>query len=138
MADWSVEIPGHPIAKKRARVVRNKHTGFVHGFNPQRQEEDTFATVIKASGAPYFETEPLKIKIAFVLPVPKSFSKRKRDKALKGVLHPTKRPDLDNYVKFVLDCCNSVLFRDDSQVITIVAKKRYGEVPKTIVEVHVL
>ena len=135
---WKVEIPGNPIAKKRPRVVRNKHTGFVHGFNPQTDDEYTFATVIKTSDPVYYDSEALKIRVTFYLPIPKSFSKKKTKEALEGALYPTKRPDVDNYLKFVLDCCNSVLFRDDSQVVTLIGRKRYSEVPKTVIEVIVL
>ena len=58
------------------------------------------------------------------LPIPKSWSERKRMEALAGALRPPK-PDLDNLVKAVLDGCNKIVYEDDQQVYSIWAKKVY-------------
>ena len=42
-------------------------------------------------------------------------------------IYHTKRPDIDNYVKFYLDCMNKVVYLDDSQVIELSAKKIYND-----------
>lgn len=39
------------------------------------------------------------------------------------------KPDLDKLARAILDACTGVLWVDDSQVITIVARKRYIEPP---------
>lgn len=49
----------------------------------------------------------------------------------RGWIFHTKRPDLDNLIKFVKDCLNGVVYQDDSQVFSIQAEKRYSEDPKT-------
>ena len=56
-------------------------------------------------------------------------SKKKLADALQGVILPAKRPDLDNYVKMVLDACESVVYIDDKQVVRLRASKVYGETP---------
>ena len=61
------------------------------------------------------------------MPIPASISEKKW-KA--GIIH-TKKPDLDNLIKFVKDCANGILWHDDSQVVTIEAAKLYSEEPET-------
>ena len=54
---------------------------------------------------------------------PASWSKKKQAAAIgKGI---TSRPDLDNYIKLVLDALNGVWFKDDSAVTSIMASKVY-------------
>lgn len=63
----------------------------------------------------------------FVMPIPKSLSKRKRE-SLAGTGH-NKRPDLDNLVKAALDAANGVMIEDDSRIWKLIASKEYGECP---------
>jgi Holliday junction resolvase RusA-like endonuclease len=44
----------------------------------------------------------------------------------RGEIQHTKKPDLDNLIKFVKDCLNGVCWVDDSQVVKIDAIKQYG------------
>tara|TARA_R110000796_G_scaffold6882_1_gene24035 strand:- start:163 stop:600 length:438 start_codon:yes stop_codon:yes gene_type:complete len=57
--------------------------------------------------------------------VPASWPKKKQALAYAGAMRP-KRPDLDNVVKAVLDGANNVIYRDDAQVHSIRAMKRYA------------
>uniref|UniRef100_A0A6M3IY95 Putative endodeoxyribonuclease n=1 Tax=viral metagenome TaxID=1070528 RepID=A0A6M3IY95_9ZZZZ len=46
---------------------------------------------------------------------------------------PITKPDLDNYIKTLLDALNGYAFRDDAQVTSLEVKKRFagtGEVPR--------
>ncbi len=70
----------------------------------------------------------MKLEITFKLLRPKSVSAKKRP-------DPITRPDLDNLVKAVKDALNGVLWRDDSQVIELEAKKIYGNPPGVEIEV---
>ena len=40
---------------------------------------------------------------------------------------PTKRPDLDNLLKSVLDALNGVAYNDDSQILEIFTEKKFSE-----------
>lgn len=67
----------------------------------------------------YAEDLPNEIHLIFCLPIPESYSKKKRD-SLHMTPH-TKKPDLDNLVKSVLDAkC-----KNDSHINTIFAQKVY-------------
>lgn len=71
---------------------------------------------------------PLAVTINFVIRQPKT---NKRP-------YPSCRPDLDNYIKGLLDGLNKVVFVDDGQIVDITATKRYGAVPCIIMEVKPL
>jgi Holliday junction resolvase RusA-like endonuclease len=53
-----------------------------------------------------------------------------------GEIYPQVKPDLDNVMKAVLDALNGVVYADDSQVINLVATKRYSTDPRVEVYVH--
>ena len=138
MDEWKFVIRGNPIAKKSTKVYKNKYTGQIHGINEQKEEKVGYAYLIKESNPPFFEKEALKVNVTFVMPIPKSFSKKKRALALERKVWPTKRPDNDNMMKFLMDCFNGILFKDDSQAVIQNSAKVYGVVPKTVIKVFCL
>ncbi len=66
--------------------------------------------------------------ITFVMPVPKSWTKKKKAEHL-GKPHQQK-PDVDNLVKALLDA----IYDDDAHVWDVRATKIWGEVGKIVVE----
>ena len=66
-------------------------------------------------------TGPLRLTVTAWLPMPASIPKKRRASAL-----PSKRPDLDNYIKQVEDALQGYAFKDDAQIVTIEARKRYA------------
>ena len=60
-----------------------------------------------------------------------------RPKSVKAKKRPdmTVKPDLDKLCRTVLDALTGVAYKDDSQVIGIIANKRYGEVEMLHVKV---
>jgi len=65
-----------------------------------------------------FERVPLKVTIEATYKAPKSVNRRKYHMPL---------GDVDNLAKTVLDALNGVLFEDDTQVVDLRVKKRYGD-----------
>ena len=49
---------------------------------------------------------------------------------------PTKKPDLDNVLKAVLDGLNGIAFVDDSQVVNVCMAKHYDLTPRVAVTVR--
>ena len=45
---------------------------------------------------------------------------------LKNTISPTKKPDIDNIVKIVLDAMNELAFKDDTQITKLEVEKIYG------------
>ncbi len=67
-------------------------------------------------------------KICFYLPMPKSWSKKKKE-YMKGTPHQQK-PDLDNLIKSI----NDALLKDDSVVYRFEASKWWGDEGKIIIQ----
>lgn len=69
---------------------------------------------------------PISVSMYFRLPIPKSTPKKRVASLLGGLVRPTKKPDLDNMNKAILDAMNGIVYKDDSQVVTIHSKKVYS------------
>ncbi|MDA7028481.1 RusA family crossover junction endodeoxyribonuclease [Bacillus sp. CLL-7-23] len=80
-----------------------------------------------------FELGALHVDITFVMPIPKSWSKKKQQQSIR-TLH-TKKPDIDNLVKGVFDALNKIAWKDDNQVSKVTACKKYGEKPGIEVQI---
>jgi Holliday junction resolvase RusA-like endonuclease len=48
---------------------------------------------------------------------------------------PTTKPDLDKLIRSILDSMTNIIFRDDNQVVEIIATKEYGD-PGVSIEVR--
>jgi Holliday junction resolvase RusA-like endonuclease len=55
---------------------------------------------------------------------------------LSGFLRPTSRPDTDNYIKSVQDALNGIVWKDDSQVVALIADKWYSDKPRIEIDVR--
>lgn len=72
--------------------------------------------------------EPGALSLVFILPMPSSWSLRKREE-MAGSPH-TSRPDIDNLIKGVLD----TLFEDDAGVWSVSAVKLWGNAGRVEIE----
>lgn len=121
--DFEIEFAvfGVPIPLQRHRVSR----GVI--FNPSRKEQLAFS----ASSRRYIEKPfdgPVEATLLFYFPRPKSHYGTGRNKDILKDNSPiwfTKRKDLDNLIKFVLDSLNGQAYFDDSQIVSIHAYKFY-------------
>src|SRR6266436_7860122 len=108
----TIIIAGPAVAKGRPRVTRR---GFVYTPAATRKYEahGRLAAQLAMNGrAPI--AVPVRAEIVINLPVPASWSGKRRDAALRGDVRPTTRPDADNYVKAALDAINEIVVADDS------------------------
>lgn len=90
---------------------------------------------LQHSNKPLF-SGPLELEIVFFMPIPTSWSKKKKDSFV-GKDHII-RPDLDNLIKLPLDVCNLIIFHDDCIISRICAKKVYDYEPRTELTVRML
>jgi Holliday junction resolvase RusA-like endonuclease len=73
--------------------------------------------------------EPVALEIRALFPIPKSWSKRKRQEVLAGLPHASK-PDADNVLKHLCDILTTLRFwNDDAQVFQKKIGKFYSEEP---------
>ena len=116
----SLNIPGRPIPKARARVTRYS----VYTPKRCRQYEAYVADeAMLAMLGKDLLTGPVEVHARLYLPMPRSWSSRRRERT-RGSLH-TVKPDLDNFLKTLLDAMNTRVFKDDNQVAIIHACKRW-------------
>lgn len=71
----------------------------------------------------------LSVRIEAGMPIPASWSQKKRHAALSGDLAPTGKPDFDNIAKAVGDSLNKIVWHDDSQIIVCAFRKFYSAEP---------
>ena len=130
----TLEVKGKPIAKARPRFARCGK--FVRTYDPQETEEGRFLfEVQKQWSRPPIE-RPLKVRCSFDMPIPKSTSRKKTWAMIYDEIKHTKKPDVSNLLKFVEDCLNGVVWKDDSQIIYLAGGKFYSEEPKTLIMIE--
>jgi Holliday junction resolvase RusA-like endonuclease len=138
----TVYIPGKPFGKQRPRG-RKMGKG-VQLYTPEKtvtEEAYVRAVVVQKVGSPFL-LGPVEVRLMILVPIPKSWSAKKRIEALAtpdsykwlsgvrvGKVLPVGKPDLDNVAKLVLDALNGILWRDDSQVVSLTIIKQYASEP---------
>lgn len=81
---------------------------------------------------------PLRIDLRFYLPPPNGTSKRRREMMYEDEIKFTKRPDIDNLAKSVLDGLNGIAYDDDKQIVELHGRKYYGAMPRVEIEISTL
>ncbi len=85
---------------------------------------------------PFDADEELRANIIAYYPIAKSTSKKKRQQMLAGLIRPTKKPDLDNVIKSILDALNKVAYHDDTQIVSLSMEKFYSDSPRVEVTIN--
>lgn len=82
---------------------------------------------------------PLGLEFIAGMPIPASTSKKDREAMLRGEIAHTRKPDLDNLGKQLLDAMTRAKFwHDDRQVVSLRCSKRYAAAPGWEVAVYSL
>ncbi len=119
----------NPVPKGRPRF--SKIGGFVRSYTPKKTSD--YEIQVKAVAQSAMTREPLETPLAaflyFRLPIPKSYPKKRVQACLSGLERPTKKPDLDNLAKSVLDALNGVVYLDDAQLVSLHITKVYASNP---------
>lgn len=108
-----VFIPGEPVPMARARIAR----GGRGVFTPpkQRKAKLDVQKLLKTLKLEMLDA-PLHVELDFY------FTRAKSNKSA----FVTKRPDLDNLVKLILDAANELVWRDDSIIVSLACSKQYA------------
>ena len=108
-------VPGQPVPKQRARVVNGR------AYTPDRTKGHEQAIIVAAREAGY-RGEP-DAESEFIVLIDFYRSGRRAC-------------DLDNLAKTVLDALNKVVWKDDSQIVTMfIAKHTTEDEPWTDIEI---
>lgn len=123
-------VPGPPRGKARPRVtVRGGHA---HAYTPETTADYEWFVrhCYKGQVGRY---EPMqgavRVEIEATLAIPKSAKRADRAAMMAGEKLPTKKPDVDNIIKIILDALNGLAWADDAQITHVECRKRYGDQP---------
>lgn len=124
-------IPGVPVPKARPRVVRG------HAFTPKKTKdyEALVKDVYRLTVGEYLGDSAIVATIDLYFPIPESYSKSKKRRIAEGEIKHTKRPDVDNCAKAILDALNEIAYKDDSQIVESRIAKHYAIDGETRAEV---
>lgn len=121
----SFTVEGEPVPQGSARAFTPKgwRRPVITSDNPRLKD---WRTVVALAAGNVSETElggeiltgPIRLALTFRLPRPASLAKR--------VTEHTKKPDIDKLCRAIGDALASVIYRDDAQVIELVARKTYA------------
>ncbi len=131
---YEFEIIGDIVGKERPRV--NMYTGMVYTPNRTKDYEMLVQQSFKIK-YPNHETLKgrLSVEIIAYMKIPKNTGKKKTEEMLNNIISPTKKPDVDNIAKSILDAMNKFVFEDDNQVSKVLVEKKYSEVEKAYVKI---
>jgi Holliday junction resolvase RusA-like endonuclease len=128
-------VPGLPQGKGRARFGNGR--AYTPAKTVAYEGLVAMAGHQAMNGRPLIEG-PVYMLVNAFFPIPKSWSKAKREAALTGTVWHTGKPDGDNILKAVGDALNEVAFKDDSQVAFAKITKRYAETARVEVMIEEL
>lgn len=120
------DIAGEPKAKQRPRHGK--------GFTYTPKETVNYENYVKMcyleKNKPMALEGMIQAEIDCFFTIPKSFSKKKQEEAKSYKLRPTKKPDVDNIAKSILDSLNGIAYKDDSQIVDCEIHKYYSSIPR--------
>lgn len=122
------EVPGEPKAKARPRVTRS---GIAFTPKSTVMYENLVKTSFQQSYPDHVPIDQeMEAVITAYFSIPKSASRKKKEFMSSGIINPTKKPDLDNIAKAVLDSLNGIAYKDDSQIVSMMISKKYSDRPR--------
>ncbi|EGT3757647.1 TPA: RusA family crossover junction endodeoxyribonuclease [Clostridioides difficile] len=126
-------IDGEPVGKERPRM--NSITKRTYTPNKTRDYEELIKWLYQSKVKHYFEGY-IKMTLRCYYSIAKSNSKKVKEQKINNVLRPSKKPDIDNVVKIIADSLNEIAYKDDTQIVEVVASKYYSDKPRVEVELE--
>ena len=132
---YEFEVIGNIIGKQRPRI--NTYTYNVYTPTKTKDYEEYIQQNFKIKYPNHEILEGrISVEIVAFLEIPKNTSKKKTIEMLNDNISPTKKPDIDNIAKSVLDALNKFVFKDDNQVTKLIVEKKYSEVEKVYIKIE--
>ncbi len=132
---YEFEVIGEIKGKARPRL--NTYTGNIYTDSNTKNYENLIKQYFKVKYPRYVPFENrVKVKIIIYLKIPQNTTKKNRKLIEEGILSPTKKPDIDNVVKIVLDALNKMAFNDDNQITQLEVEKTYSEEEKLYIKLE--
>lgn len=132
---YEFEVPGKITGKGRPRV--NSYTGIVYTPTQTKDYECLIEQYFLLKYPRFKQIEQrAKVSIIAYFDIPKSTKKSDIEGMLNNEISPTKKPDIDNIVKIVLDAMNKFAFKDDIQITKLEVEKKYSNEEKIVVKIE--
>lgn len=143
-----IVIPGKPIPKARPRVGSRGQWAIV--YDPQQREKKEVKEIItncisaissatdkemQLEVSKLSHNQSLVVTCVFYQSVSDRLTNVAQNAKLWGFEQPIQKPDVDNLLKFYLDCGNGILWHDDSQIISCTGVKKFSKNPRTEIEI---
>lgn len=125
-------INGEPRGKGRPRFTKNGHA--YTDEKTKAYESLVWQSYLDAADG-YKFTSPVRVIIMAHFRPPKK-SKKVVGDMLAGHILPTKKPDVDNVAKIILDGLNRIAWDDDTQVVDLSVSKYYSDEPRVAVMIE--
>lgn len=133
-------VYGEPVAQGRPKLTTIN--GMARAYDPKKSRDwKDYVKLAAGEHAPQALLEgPLHLEVTIYRQTTKaiSSSRKKAEAAEQGDILPVSKPDVDNYLKGVKDALNGVIWKDDSQVTDVIARKRYSARPRVEVIIKTL
>ncbi|MCC0689980.1 MULTISPECIES: RusA family crossover junction endodeoxyribonuclease [unclassified Clostridioides] len=120
-------IDGEPVGKGRPRM--NTYAKRTYTPNKTKNYEDLIKWLYQSKVKHYFEGY-IKMTLRCYYSIAKSNSKKVKEQKRNNVLRPSKKPDIDNVIKIMADALNEIAYKDDTQIVEVVASKYYSDKPR--------
>ena len=132
---YEFEIPGEIVGKARPRM--NTRNG--KAYTPTKTKDyETLVEQYFLLKYPKFQILEGRIKVNIIAysAIPKATKKSDINEMLDNNISPTKKPDIDNIVKAVLDSMNKFAFKDDNQITKLEVEKIYSLEDKIYIKIE--
>lgn len=135
---YTFTIPIEPKGQMRHKQAVIGGHARAYKDTGQRNYEAKVKALIAGELPPSPLTGPLMLSVDVMLPIPASWSKRKRDEAIAGYIRPTSKPDVSNLLKNIEDIMNGLIWVDDKQIVGARIVKSYNALPGWLVTVQTI
>ena len=132
-----ITIPGNPIPQPRLRsFMRGGVTRLWDSAYKEKARIRHNLEEIRCNTPAY--VMPLYPIVSFVwyMPIPASWSKKKRAAAALETMRHVSRPDVDNLEKLICDLMTGIFYDDDSAVLIEGSAKVYSPLPRTEISIR--
>lgn len=113
-------VPGIPQGKERPRTTRDGH---VYTPTKTKRYERHVRQCCPEDLEQFPEGTPLRLVVEAKFPIPKSWSKKKKERMYSSPAMT--KPDWDNIGKIISDALNQLAYADDKQITSALVQKRY-------------
>lgn len=124
-------LDGTPIAQGRPRL--SKWGVFDPNSNDKKRVKLQLAANVKRLDNGFQFLQHPRISFVFHMPIPSGIPKWQKTLRESGIEKHTKKPDVDNLIKFYMDCLDGIAFEGDQKVTLGACVKLYHTNPKTII-----